>query len=212
MKRVATHIVTLSGFKSLLLGDNTTQLLYHNYSFLHSEGQIIYRTLTGSLGKRFRIGRSCWWNGSRSPRHGRNGSYANSLSLLSGRDVTVNLPRTDTVIPTTIILARIHIKRDGHDLASLDVEVRDTIRAKHFKCQLSRELLIDSFQHILLYFPLCSRPLTDTTAFGHHGNDFSCNFHILLLIFGAKLLNFSKRCYFFCCFFQFIFKNVYLCT
>ena len=115
----------------------------------------------------------------------RSGSYG--LSWCYGRSnlsrlscYTVHLPSTDGVVPTTLVLAGIHIERYRQFFTHLYIELLNLFSAKHIEAHLTWVLTV-ILDNILLHFPLVA-VLRHAAPWSKYGDDFSCKFHIVFFV------------------------------
>ena len=69
------------------------------------------------------------------------------------RVYTLYIPCTNSIIPTTLILISINIKRNYYFLTTLNIKLSNAICPKQFEAKLFR-ILFMSFNNIRLSFPL----------------------------------------------------------
>ena len=126
---------------------------------------------------------------SRSGSYGLSWCYSRSnLSRLSC--YTVHLPSTDGVVPTTLVLAGIHIERYRQLFTHLYIELLNLFSAKHIEAHLTWVLTV-ILDNILLHFPLVA-VLRHAAPWSKYGDDFSCKFHTVFLLLGAKIRFFAE--------------------
>ena len=94
---------------------------------------------------------------------------------------TLHFPSTDTVVPTSLVFARVNIKGHRELVADLNRKLGYLVRPEYIETHLPGILFL-RFQHIFLHFPFRSGALRNASPFGQHCNDFSGNFHIVVFI------------------------------
>jgi len=125
-----------------------------------------------------------WWE--RSLRA--TGSRSSALSWICGRSWLASLsgigidaadiPCTDIVEPTALILVGIYVEADKKLFASLYVELLDFVLTEDVENALAWVLVV-SFNDIVLCHPLVAGRLRHTTARWENRDNLSLNFHIV---------------------------------
>lgn len=118
------------------------------------------------------ISRSCWLSRSYRSTYRRKRTWLHSAHSTSYgvRVNTLDVPGTDAVEPTALILVSINIERNQEFLTTLNVELSQTVCSENIKAQFLWILLV-GFNYERLSFPLSS--LRDAASFRQNGNNLS---------------------------------------
>ena len=155
---------------------------YFYLTFLFLERKIICATTLSCRSCRLNwreccscaISRSCWLSRSYRSTYWRKRTWLHSAHSTSYgvRVNTLDVPGTDAVVPTTLILVSINIERNQKFLTTLNVELSQTVCSENIKAQFLWILLV-GFNYERLSFPLS---LAETPLFsGKTAITFPCN-------------------------------------